>query len=373
MRKMFWWGAAGVLASAGAIYLAANHACPNSTTMVLRATPAGDGTTLGAGLGALVSTLDHGVKSVINLNDLCPRQICKLMAEPAAEDCPEVPLGPLPNIEATEPIQIQMTELQPGPQAALSAQVSEGTFAYGYADAEETEAGVATLPMPPVCAPEDAIVMPKIEEPESTDVQAMPYVEEDPAGADASAIPFSAWLFWLKKEAAKIGSSHEQSELVPVVGPMPTVPLQFPEGKYPNTYLPVPAPAVAPVCPPMGYPMPEGVAPMDLNGPPNCQEDPHYHHQYPGCPYTGGCPYQGGHGYPTMKDFAPPQIEKDKKPKKKKKEIKATPTSMLKKLSESLLEDLKNAQSPKRCGLDTMECRPTDAKLPGAGIYDQPF
>jgi hypothetical protein len=27
--------------------------------------------------------------------------------------------------------------------------------------------------------------------------------------------------------------------------------------------------------------------------PPDCQEDPAYYHQYPGCPYSGGCPYGG--------------------------------------------------------------------------------
>jgi hypothetical protein len=27
--------------------------------------------------------------------------------------------------------------------------------------------------------------------------------------------------------------------------------------------------------------------------PPTCQEDPEYHHQYPGCPYSGVCPYTG--------------------------------------------------------------------------------
>jgi hypothetical protein len=297
-----------------------------------------------------VSTLDREVKSVTDLDDLYPRQVSKLTAQPAAEDCPEFPIAP-PPMEATEPIQIQMSELQSPVQEAGSEGPTDDSRYFAGDDptstaaeasgcpggAEESEPPAPTLPMPPVYTPDNDIVMPKIED-TTEEPQTMPYVEEDTEHQDDLGFPFSAFLFWLKKEAAKSVPPKAGSELVPEAT------------------------------------SPEPEAPTEAPTPPNCQEDPNYHHQYPGCPYTGGCPYHGGHGYPTMKDFAPPKIEKEKKKtKKKKKEIKATPTSMLKKMSESLLEDLKNTPSPRRCGVDTMECRPSDARLPGGGIYDQPY
>jgi hypothetical protein len=80
--------------------------------------------------------------------------------------------------------------------------------------------------------------------------------------------------------------------------------------------------------------------------PPKCQEDPSYHQQYPGCPYSGVCPYSGKSAGPGCCDDD--CCTKGTCPKAKSK---------------------KKAQHHPRA--DTMESRPSDTKP--AGGENVPF
>ena len=92
----------------------------------------------------------------------------------------------------------------------------------------------------------------------------------------------------------------------------------------------------------------EECAPQDANDPTRCQEDPAYHHQYPGCPYSGACPYTGkcySPTYTTPKPNAEEESE-DPSPKSKPSEPVKPPRS-----------DDDGLSQPK---LDTTEFRPSD-------------
>lgn len=98
--------------------------------------------------------------------------------------------------------------------------------------------------------------------------------------------------------------------------------------------------------------------------PPNCQEDPNYHHQYPGCPYHGGgdagvCPYTG-RSYPscdkpeaTPDQGCPVESKPASKPKRKSKQ--------------ELEDDVKNQtgtgeERRVHPEVDTTDFRPSDAQ-----------
>jgi hypothetical protein len=103
----------------------------------------------------------------------------------------------------------------------------------------------------------------------------------------------------------------------------------------------------------------EDCEPPDLTFDPNeCREDPAYHHQYPGCPFTGACPTRPSMPYP--KTSTPPRSTHDQdcdvpEPIKSKSFKPYTPNDM-----ESLLRKTNDS----RKHIDTTEYRPSDA-LPG--------
>jgi hypothetical protein len=129
-----------------------------------------------------------------------------------------------------------------------------------------------------------------------------------------------------------------------------------------------------------------------------CKEDPAYHHQYPGCPYTGVCPYSGRCATPAVEHEDTPGAEGEKQepaahscegcPKgtccpgcctKKKKECKSKAEGEKKTTPDTSDPAHPKADHPKgHCGdegcpahsdVDTMEFRPSDAH---EGEFDNP-
>jgi hypothetical protein len=80
------------------------------------------------------------------------------------------------------------------------------------------------------------------------------------------------------------------------------------------------------------------------------REDSSYHHQYPGCPYTGHCPYPYHYNVPPVQNPAPPQ----EKPVSKPESMTAKPIGKKESFIKNGLELVVHPD------VDTMECRPTD-------------
>jgi hypothetical protein len=209
----------------------------------------------------------------------------------------------------------------PCPQEAVNAQAAER------GDAEECEVGgPVTTPCCPG-EPEDAVLMPTCGDEDRASETVMPYAEENAASKMDLPFPFNIWFYWLKPKSRTEGDCHEQSEMVPT-------------------------PAVAdPGCPEMA-------GPMGLRGTSDCQVDPDYPHEYPGCPHMQGCPHAGHCPAPTPPAETP-------KAKTGKKEVQAHPVSRplprKPEKSELPLED----ECIDRHGVDTMECRPMDLNKVG--------
>jgi hypothetical protein len=321
MRKLFSGGmvtlAVGVVAFAGV----ADHVrcCPD-TWLSRRFLPA-----IESPRGSLIGVVS-GTIAYARANAPAPEPAGKLMAVPMTEECADEPLGPQV-VEASEPIQVGTPALvangeAPGPECGLAATGS--LEACGLAAAVPPD---PTLVPVPTLVPEETMTMPTCPDEDDSQKLCMPYAEEHGNPTDARSF-FDAWFHWLKKDVGKEGDGDDPVEkLVPYD---PTVAPEFPAEK-------------------------ESAAPMN---PPKCEEDPNYHHQYPGCPYTGGCPYGEGRCPPEMKPEAAPVP----KPKNKMK-VQASPMSRTRKLR-TLLDgglDLKECHTDE-IKLDTMECRPSDMR-----------
>src|SRR5262249_54477695 len=100
-------------------------------------------------------------------------------------------------------------------------------------------------------------------------------------------------------------------------------------------------------------PCPAGMEESDPSRPPSCQEAPEYQQPYPGCPHMGGCGSGGGCCPPPMTETTP------KVKRHKQKKVKAQPVSMSREAKTKPDDD----ESPNVSGVDTMECRPSDAHL----------
>jgi len=107
---------------------------------------------------------------------------------------------------------------------------------------------------------------------------------------------------------------------------------------------------------------------------PNLQQDPNYHHHYPGCPYTGHCPYTGRYANPVMQPAQTPTIEEIRKIKKKPEPI-PMPQTEESSIDDTLPLKMKSLKSwwrkltcpdadecPKHPEVDTTEFRRSDAK-----------
>jgi hypothetical protein len=110
---------------------------------------------------------------------------------------------------------------------------------------------------------------------------------------------------------------------------------------------------------------PEESEPAVPRNPPKCQEEPGCQYQYPGCPFLEDFPC----GATCPDSIKAPKAAPAKKPKKK---VEAIPMSFSRALR-SLLDggvEVKDDDVPSR--LDTMECRPSDLRLPGLDPHE-PF
>jgi hypothetical protein len=83
---------------------------------------------------------------------------------------------------------------------------------------------------------------------------------------------------------------------------------------------------------------------------PDCQEDPAYHHQYPGCPYNGPCPKSSNVPPParSKKNAAPFGDELQE----------SSPESKTNSDAKKLLK--KGTGPERKSKVDTTECRPSD-------------
>lgn len=102
---------------------------------------------------------------------------------------------------------------------------------------------------------------------------------------------------------------------------------------------------------------------------PPLEEDPAYHHQYPGCPHSGYCPYSGRGPADDYEPVPPPKSEKKSADDAEESEP-AQPTIQEKQHSKEDKNQAKHPNGGGKCGseecpahpeVDTMEFRPSDA------------
>jgi hypothetical protein len=336
MRKLFWWSAGCVVAGVVAVSLAAHHIShyPDSWLgkcfIPAAREPARHqaGTAMAAAVESAVARLTQPGDQAMEING-------KLRAQPMPEECAEAAPGPQ-FVEANEPIQVGGPGSPAGfndsvpAEAGTPAAVVPGCPVPMPGGQEECEPAGPFMPPCPVCEPEDKLYMPPCPEDEDGKQMHLPYVGEGGDMKEEFELPTSVWFHWLlQKETPPKETKDRSEQLVPVT------------------------PGVAPETPEESEP----AVPMN---PPRCEEDPHYHHQYPGCPYMGGCPF-GGPCTPEMKPQEAPTLKKDKK-----KKVQAMPMSFSRKLR-TLLDgglEVKECHTDE-IKLDTMECRPSDLKLAG--------
>ncbi len=352
MRKVFYLGAAGLVASASIVYLAADYACRHPNSWVARcltasmslptagmsenSAPTKPGAPVGRAVCAMPSMPKGAYPTYKNRQP-------KLMLEPVAEECPDYPPHQAP-AEACEPIQVPMPgQASAGaePGSAVEGVISSGTEPYHkphhkkkHAEIpEECEVVPPSMPQPQVCGQEEAVYMPPYPEGEKTEAVSAkePYAEEEAEASEdkeESGCPLCAWFAWLQQLAGqqkghKKCHAPKASDLVPETGTVPC---------------------------------PTGMEESDPSRPPSCQEAPEYQPQYPGCPSTS-CPYMGGCGAGGV-CCPPPATDTTPKVKHhKKKKVKAQPVSLRHKAKTKANDD------DKVSGVDTMECRPSDAHL----------
>jgi hypothetical protein len=347
MRKVFYLGAAGLVASASIVYLAADYACRHPDSWVTRCLTASivvqtDGTSgsstptqAGAGVGQAVCAMPS---MPVHKYPTYKNRQPKLMLEPVAEECPDYPFQKAP-AEACEPIQIPMpgqasAEAQPG--SAVEGVISSGTEPYHKSShkkhsevPEECEVVPPSMPQPQVCGQEENAYMPPY--PQGDKAGAVfaggKYVEEDALIKEESDCPLCGWFTWLKQLAGQ-QKGHKKC-------------------KAPKASDLVPGTATGTV------PCPAGMEESDPSRPPSCQEAPEYQQAYPGCPHMGGCG-SGGVCCPPPATETTPKVKHHKK-----KKVKAQPVSMSHKAKTTADDD----ESPNVSGVDTMECRPSDAHL----------
>jgi hypothetical protein len=100
--------------------------------------------------------------------------------------------------------------------------------------------------------------------------------------------------------------------------------------------------------------------------PPQCEEDRHYHHHYPSCPYTGRCAYPPHYQrvvpYDMQRVTTPPETQDAPKPEP---EEQTSDTPRKKK------KCFRSNYSPVHPEIDTLECRPSDG--PEDYDLDEPF
>jgi hypothetical protein len=127
-------------------------------------------------------------------------------------------------------------------------------------------------------------------------------------------------------------------------------------------------------------PVPEESESYSPGQPPSMREDPHYHHQYPGCPYTG-CPYTGRCPQPIRELLPPQQPEKPKRTPKSAESIgpphleNELPGGQSRPEARRYLRltfprtGSSNAEDcPVHFEVDTMECRQNDLKPSERGL-----
>jgi hypothetical protein len=354
MRKLYWWGAASLVAGAAAVYLVADHVARRPDSLLSRyvtmsmsreflfkkgGTPPAVQAPNSLPAVEVVKEIHRVLNELVAAQDHQAAHAAATDAGgPLAADCPN--LEAVPHLqEVNEPIRVDVPVEGAEDVPAAGAPGPNGVVRAGYgkpaevATPEECEHGAACVPPSAPEEPEATMLMPRCGEEEGEAGLKMPYIEEDPELRGTDVSPFSLWFSWLKLDAAKEGgpkkaACHGECELVPA-GPE--------------------------------SPLPEGGSAV-----PDCQVDPNYPHQYPGCPFMGGCCPQSG-GCPVARpevDCPPPQ--------KRKKVIKAHPTSLPKKEKSSKRSRPTDEEWGGRCTLDTMEARPSDVKKTGFDPSD-PF
>jgi hypothetical protein len=348
MRKVFWMGAAGLVASASLVYLAADFACRHPHSWLSRCVTASMAKPTPRELKGTTTHADAGVavgQTVCGMTPPCPNRQPKLVLEPVAEECPDNPVVSSP-AEACEPIQVPMPGqtiaiegTEPGagmgavmPGTAVEGVISSGTEPYRKTPSskqpgeipEECEVVPPSMPEPQVCGQEDFAYMPPYPEGEKSKVTPVdvPYVEENCEATGEEECPLSVWFSWLKEMVGKQKSRKKcpmpkKSDLVPNASP----------------------------------PADEA---LDPSRPPSCVEDPDHDYQYSGCPHMGGC-QRGGVCCPPPATTPTPKVKHHKK-----KKVHAQPVSRSHK---GKTKDSKDSESSDGDGVDPKESHTGDAKV----------
>jgi hypothetical protein len=332
MRKIFWWGAAILVAAAGAFYLMADFTARHPNSLMSRFVTAGVIQEVMSKPSGMMAT---GSMAACPASKIACRQMSRVpyhpgMGQAALEECPR--LAAQVAVDVNEPIHVDVPDRAMAAQdPATGVPCPEGVMPAGFAKAaergnsEECETNARSTPPCASEEPADTVLMPTCGDEDK--VPPMPYVEEDPESKRDLPFPLNLWFYWLKANGASHGDTHEQSEMVPS------------------------AHGGDPICPEMAVPMSHA-------GTSDCQVDPDYPHEYPGCPHMQSCPHAGHCPAPMLPAETP-------QPKKSKKETRAHPISLPLHLNPGKgAVPLEDECTGKR-GVDTMECRPMEYKNAG--------
>ncbi|MBI1914300.1 MAG: hypothetical protein HYS12_06120 [Planctomycetes bacterium] len=299
MRKLFWSCAAVAVAAAGTVYLAAKHVDQHP-----------------------YAVMGQTVRS------LCGTEHESSATSPAAENA--VPAEPTPTeLSSTGAVEPPRREVVAVADPSLPGHITVGEGDSGSpmqcADSSAPSTGDATTLSGYSSSPACPLVMPYCCD-DSRAPQHMPYADEESCeqSDEQSCVDVSKGLFQILMDL--FGGQVSAEPMTAGSEPMGcTLPEGFPSGK--------------------------------------CQEDEHYHQQYPSCPYTGRSYPQDETPSPAVPD-APEEKKVEKCGPKKDKTEEMPPTQ-----KSSTSEEPKNDQASE-FHLDTMEFRPSDAGLhrfiPGA-------
>jgi hypothetical protein len=292
----------------------------------------------------------------------------RMTTVPDAAMIPDKPMaGVVCAIPGPEVFGEERPEREAAPVALEAPEVTEPIVVEEQADTDPMPADLDEQTTEPAQADEESDAperMPLADE-DVDNPPFMPYADDSAADTAPQDMPTCDCLLDLI-EWLLCGSEDSPSEEKAVIENLKYLDAveQYPQ--YPSVPATEPEANVTPQSAPMDQPgdVPAGEATKPEEGPNkgdeplqptggvsqgnNLQEDPHYHHQYPSCPYTGHCPYP--YHVPVVTPVTSPRPAK---PKKKPEHVTHKPV----KKTVFILNGLEYTIHP---DIDTMECRPSD-------------
>jgi hypothetical protein len=325
MRKMIWCGGVVLFAGVCAVYFAAYYAAENPDSLVARCARA-------------AYYVGMRCNPLVLLNQRPAEQAFAGRPVPGAG----LPL-PAPEIPGEEPEEAPLQQ----PEAVESIIV------------EDTDP-VASVPVGQTAEParipeDDAGLAPADDNVEKLPLT-MPYADEDDADVDAAGFGCACMTGFFKQLLQ--GSEQCKKERPACNGLMESV-VEFVRellGQDGDAM----EEAEVPADPVQIGPGPDGEEAQDSRALPNpnsgLREDPYYHHQYPGCPYSGPCPYPHS---PVLPPVTKPS-KKSNQPRPQS-HLNVNEDRIMQWTTEAAFTSILNhPEGIVHPEVDTMECRPTD-------------